>query len=290
MMNRIPVPKELNYVAAFLSLDCNHRCVYCINRPGEKLSSRSEASAATWLSYLNRLELPDDLPISFQGGEPSRHPEFFDILNGVRDDLHVDLLTNLSFNVDEFTRAVAPRRFLRKSPYASIRVTYHPGQSNLDELLEKFVFLQARGYPVGLYSIEVPGHEALIQKAQERTKALGIDHRTKEYLGRWRGQIYGTYHYPDGLYAKHTRSVSCRTTELLMAPDGKIFRCHRDLYVNENPVGDIASGLYVPESKFRACDKFGNCNPCDLKRKTNRFQIHGHASVEVRFESPEVFA
>jgi hypothetical protein len=112
---------------------------------------------------------------------------------------------------------------------------------------------------------------------------LGIDYRTKEYLGYSKGQAWGTYHYEGGVFADQLRTVECRTTELLMAPDGRVYRCHRDLYVSEHSIGRIAgSDVYQPSFQFRSCDKFGNCNPCDLKRKTNRFQVDGHASVEIR--------
>ncbi len=35
------------------------------------------------------------------------------------------------------------------------------------------------------------------------------------------------------------------------------------------------------EERFRECDVFGHCNPCDVKLKTNRFQEFGHTSVEI---------
>ena len=33
---------------------------------------------------------------------------------------------------------------------------------------------------------------------------------------------------------------------------------------------------------FKECRYYGKCNPCDVKVKTNRFQIFGHTSVEIR--------
>ena len=31
----------------------------------------------------------------------------------------------------------------------------------------------------------------------------------------------------------------CRSKELLMSPEGHVYRCHRDLYAQENPTGNI---------------------------------------------------
>jgi MoaA/NifB/PqqE/SkfB family radical SAM enzyme len=291
MRTPISVPPQYNYVAAFLTLECNFRCNYCINHPDYELQAPTLLSASAWANYFNRLQLPEDLPISLQGGEPSTHPEFFQLLAGINEDKHIDLLTNLSFDVERLAREIPAKRFQRKAPYAAIRVTYHPGQSNLEETLDKLAFLQDRGYPVGLYSIRVPGHEKLIARVSEKVKQLGIDYRTKEYLGKSKGQVWGTYHYEGGVFSKDLKKVQCRTSELLIAPDGRVYRCHRDLYLKEHPIGSIAGERpFEPTYSFRSCDRFGECNPCDLKRKTNRFQQEGHASVEIRFETKEAEA
>lgn len=284
MSKLISLPSEYNYVAAFLTLACNFRCSYCINRPDNSCTQRDHYPAKNWLQFLNRLSLPDDLPITLQGGEPSQHPEFLEIIQGIRPDLHVDLLTNLSFDVEAFAREIPPSRFARESPYPAIRVTYHPGQCPLEEVLEKVRYMQTRGYSIGLYSIRAPGHERIIENISAKAQVLGIEYRTKEFLGRWRDQIWGTYGYTDGVFSSQRRHVQCRTSELLIAPDGHVFRCHRDLYLGEHAIGHIETvnnGLH--SFTFRDCDKFGECNPCDLKSKTNRFQVDGHCSVEIRF-------
>ncbi|MBU4342850.1 MAG: hypothetical protein KKG21_02450, partial [Candidatus Omnitrophica bacterium] len=36
------------------------------------------------------------------------------------------------------------------------------------------------------------------------------------------------------------------------------------------------------EDAFRPCDWFGHCNPCDIKIKTNRRQVYGWTSVEIK--------
>lgn len=281
----IALPESYNYIAAFLTLDCGFRCNYCINHPGAP--SRPQAPvvpAEAWLRYINKLNLPEDLPVTLQGGEPSRHPEFIPLILGIKAGIRLDLLTNLDFDVEKFCREIPPERFRREAPYPSIRVTYHAGQSDLNELLEKIAYMDGRGYSIGLYAIRVPGHDRLLERVAESARARGVDFRTKEFLGRRQGRVYGTYHYPKGVFADQVSSCLCRTTELLIGPDGSVFRCHRDLYAGENPIGSILDGGFQPTHEFRPCDRFGECNPCDLKQKTDRFQVGGHASVEIRFD------
>ncbi|MEK6578100.1 MAG: radical SAM/SPASM domain-containing protein [Bdellovibrionota bacterium] len=287
MQELISLPKEINYIAAFLTLSCNYKCSYCINHPENECLPRPTLAANAWVKYLNRLTLPVDLPITFQGGEPTQYPGFYDLIAGLNKNLRVDLLTNLSFDVEQFVKCIPPSRFYRSAPYAPIRVTYHPGQVKIDELLEKLIYLKEQKYPIGLYSIRIPGTEKLIENLKIKTTQLGIDYRTKEFLGTWRGKILGDYHYDGGLFSKNLKKCICRTSEFLIGPDGSVYRCHRDLYRMENPIGNILEGEYQPHYMYRPCDKFGDCNPCDLKRKTNRFQQDGHASVEIQFKTSQ---
>ena len=63
-----------------------------------------------------------------------------------------------------------------------------------------------------------------------------------------------------------------------------MYRCHADLYKGRNPIGHILDEYFTEDSieEFRECSFFGDCNPCDVKVKTNRFQVFGHTSVEIR--------
>jgi hypothetical protein len=63
-----------------------------------------------------------------------------------------------------------------------------------------------------------------------------------------------------------------------------VHRCHSDLYEGRQAIGHILDPGFEIDNKFRPCSVFGHCNPCDIKVKTNRFQIFGHTSVEVLFQ------
>ena len=86
---------------------------------------------------LNRLKARVDLPVTLQGGEPSLHKEFIYIINNLKPDLPIDILTNLQFDPEEFMGKVDPARLRRDAPYASIRVSFHPEVMDLGETLEK---------------------------------------------------------------------------------------------------------------------------------------------------------
>ncbi len=232
---------------------------------------------------LNRIVSQDGLPVSLQGGEPSLHPDFIYIINNLKRELNIDILTNLQFDVEEFIKMVSPDRIKRKSPYASIRVSFHPEQMYLDEVIKKTLRMLEVGFSIGIWGVLHPKYEREIQQAQSECQSLGIDFRIKEFLGEYNGRLYGTYKYEGSCDKKFRKYVRCRTTEILIDSSGSIFRCHSNLYGGINPIGHILDPEFQIEDIFRDCTNFGHCNPCDIKVKTNRFQKYGHTSVEVQF-------
>lgn len=274
-------PKDCNYIAAFLTLACNLRCSYCITRFGKAVADYANMPGEAWIEALNRIEPRLDLPVTLQGGEPSLHPNFYAIINGLRDDLSIDVLTNLQFDVDEFMANVPPERLRREAPYASIRVSYHPEVMNFENIAAKVSKLLQNDYSVGIWAVQHPAHENAIRRAAVACDKRGIDFRTKEFLGIYAGQTYGTYGGAEAVGGRPV-PVECRTTELIIGPSGDVFRCHSDLYTGQPPIGHIRNADFRLEQVFRPCQRYGLCNPCDVKVKTNRFQQFGHTSVKIR--------
>lgn len=277
------VPQTYNYIAVFLTLHCNLRCSYCINRFGELSPSRRLLSGQEWVDGLNRIVSSSDLPVTLQGGEPTLHPDFPAIVNGIRPDLNIDLLTNLELDLHRFQELIPPERMRRDAPYASIRVSYHPEVMAIKPLAAKVRLLLDAGFSIGIWGVLHPDWQQEIVRAQEYCTALGIDFRTKDFLGEHAGVMHGSYSYPDACQGQGNRPVGCRTSELIIGPDGGIYRCHSDLYAGREPVGNILDRELKITTDFRRCDCYGLCNPCDVKLKTNRFQSFGHTSVEIKF-------
>ena len=270
----------VTYIGAFLTFRCRFGCKYCINKFGSLTNRKQELSAKEWVTGLNRLNInrDDKVPVTLQGGEPSQKEGWLDIINGLNPGFYIDLLTNLDFDVEEFMRKVPPHRLQRDVPYASIRVSHHPKSGDVVQTMAE---MQRRGYSVGLFAVEHPKID--IAGIRARAQAWGIDFRTKEFLGIYKKKLYGDYKYPEAINSKTLKKVKCKSNELLIAPDGFIHRCHRDLYMGVNPAGHLLDDDLKIEFKFRDCDAFGSCNPCDQKIKTDRFQNKGACAVEIEF-------
>jgi hypothetical protein len=281
-MRDIIIPKTYNYIACFLTLACNYRCSYCINYFEKGGFERRLISGEDWVKALNRIISRPDLPVTLQGGEPSLHKDFVYIINNIKPELKIDILTNLQFNIDEFMEKVRSARLKRDAPYASVRVSYHPEVMGLDNILSKVLRMQDAGFSIGIWGVMHPKQKDKILEAQERAKKLGIDFRSKEFLGDYEGSLFGTYRYEGACNRKFRKKCLCRTTEFIIGPSGSVYRCHSDLYEGRQPAGSILDPDFQIDDSFRPCDWFGHCNPCDIKVKTNRFQRFGHTSVEVK--------
>ncbi len=172
----------------------------------------------------------------------------------------------------------------RNAPYASIRVSYHHGQSNFESLCDKVIKLTSKGYSIGVWEVDHPEYHSEVLDRQRVAKEHSIDWRVKEFLGPWKGVNHGTMRYDGAVNGNNLHRCMCRTSELLIAPDGQIFRCHSDVYANRSSIGHILDPDFDVSilGAWKACSVYGKCNSCDIKVKTNRFQEGGHSSVEVK--------
>ena len=291
-LNKTIIPSHYNYIALFLTLGCNLSCSYCINL-NEKGSSRASVSRKTvpssaWIDFINRLEIYDesgkwreDIPLTLQGGEPTMYKGFYEVVNGIPKKFKLDLLTNFMFDVDVFIQKVPVWRFTREAKYAAIRVSYHPGQNKIQDLIIKHHKMRDAGFYVGVYAVATPQNLEHIKEVQMICEREKIDFRIKEYLGFDGKEWHGTYKYLDAILQKTNQFCECKTTELIVGPNGAVYRCHSDLYEARTPIGSILDTNFKIQDIFRPCYVFGHCNPCDIKVKTNRFQEFGHTSVVI---------
>lgn len=251
------IPDNYNYIGLFLTMRCNYKCSYCINwkLPYEEMPGEF------WIKNLNRLNT--DLSITFGGGEPTLHKDFYSIINKLQH--KAELLTNLSFNVEEFISRLSPLDFNNDRSFAPIRVSYHAKSMDMSITLQKLNYLVDKGFKVGLYCVDIDENREAIEILN---KINNIKFETKPLLDNTiKEEVVQNSH------------ILCKTKELLLAPDGNIFRCHRDLYKKENKLGNISSIKKI-NTGFSICNNYKECHPCDIKIKRDRFGNYGYCSVE----------
>jgi radical SAM protein with 4Fe4S-binding SPASM domain len=286
----VNIPEGYKYIGCFVTMRCNLSCGFCLNHlTRERRNMFIEMSGKEWVEALNGLNSRTDVPITLSGGEPMMHKDFIYIINHLKPSLNIDILTNF-YNarlVNRFIVEVDPRRVSRDAPYPSIRVSYHPEQMDWQVLIGNVKKAKAAGFSIGIFSVLYPSQEQLeaIVQMQYLCRKEGIDFRVKDFTGDFRGELYGNYSkYPEAL-SGNLQECECRTSELLIGPDGNVYKCHRDLYAEEFPIGNVTNPNLKLESAYRECANYGSCHPCDVKVKTNNKQELGHTSVEIKLKS-----
>jgi len=293
MEKKVVIPDTHKYIAIFLTMRCNLNCSFCLNALDKSKEFNrlkfKELSGEQWVKALNKISSRSEVPLSFSGGEPSLHRDFIYIIKNLNSDLNIDILTNLQWNeekVNDFIREINPEKINRQAPYPPIRVSYHPEQMGAGDLLIKNAEkLKQAGFNLGIYSVLYPHPKQLesITQMQFRCREVGVDFRVKDFTGTYKGELYGNYSkYLGSVGSDKLKECLCKTSELLIAPNGNVYRCHRDLFAEENPIGNITDPEFEIQNAFKYCDKYGDCHPCDVKVKTNYKQELGHTSVEIQ--------
>lgn len=289
-MKTIKIPETYTYITAFLTMRCNLSCSFCLNAFDKNFDRKgfSEIDGEEWVKGLNRIESRPEVPITFSGGEPFLHKDLIYIINNIKKELNIDILTNLYWGekgIERFISQVNPERIKRDSPYASIRVSYHPEQMDAETLVKNVKKLQDSGFSIGIWGVLYPSPEQLsaINQMQFRCKDVGIDFRLKEFTGEYKGELYGNYSkYPNSVSQDNTKKSLCKTSELIIGPNGDVYRCHHDLYAEINPMGNLIDPKFQIEDTYRPCNNYGHCHPCDVKLKTSYKQEIGHTSVNIK--------
>lgn len=300
-MEKIIIPESYKFISAFLTFRCNLNCSFCVNYAPAKNLMRddfNEISGQEWVESLNRIEGPKEVAVSFTGGEPSLHKDFNYILNNLNPEIGIDLFTNLWWNekkLERFIREVPPDKIDNHAPFPSIRVSYHPEQMGEGEkMLKNAKRLKETGYDIGVECVMYPSASQLeaLERMAIKCRAADISFRPKSFIGVYEGKDdfgnifsirYGNYSkYPDSVFQEKTLEKMCKTSNLLINPDGKVYRCERDSHLMENPIGNILDKNFNLKDEFRYCNKYGQCHLCDVKVTTDNQQKLGFTLVEIK--------
>jgi len=290
-MKKIIIPENYDYVGVYITDKCHLRCPYCITRHHDSPFGKQKLKSLTaeqWVSGLNRFVLPEDVPLTFQGGEPFLYQEIGHLLENIEH--KVDILTALPpfLKKDYFMNLKTLEWNRRISPYPTIRVSYHKGQNDYNELISRIADLQDI-LSIGLFYLDSADYEdGDLKELKRYAGKYDVELRKKEFLGEWKGKIHGTFLYPDAVVGKKRGvRVNCKNSVVPIAPDGTIYRCHSDLYFHRRDlaIGNILDEEVIFPTGHLPCDNYGLCSECDVKVKTNHYQQYGYTSVEIKFEN-----
>ena len=188
---------------------CNYNCEYCIGKgphldgqlartehptvgkySPDHIAKCFDATGRTWRIYLAA------------GGETLLHPQIVEIAEALTQNHYIELLTNLSTrNAYTFADRVNPEkvRFVTVSAHIAERESRRNGVA---ALLDKYLYLQDRGFPIGLLYVAYPPHLKRMPRDLEWFVKQGVK---LTFARPFRG-IYGGKRYPEA-YTPAERSL-----------------------------------------------------------------------------------
>jgi len=268
------------YWAGFLTLDCTSRCWYCIQHvcKSEFKVARTNyesdrLSGEEWVNYYNSLQKFKGHRLGIIGGEPTLHPDFFDIVNGIKG-YHITVTSNLTTDsIGKFDTKIKDKTDLR------INTSFHPSAISVADFSDRVHMLRSQGFHVDQIAMVDTPFENYRKYALQFIER-GISLYPQTFLGIIKGELFPssdstvvTNHgetgidnmvrYKEGFSCKEKNDVLCATNRFLVAPDGGIYRCHYHLYSKRDMQGNVREGTFPPSQDYVMCKDYGYCNPCD---------------------------
>lgn len=261
---------EFYFWSAYLTLACNLECEYCIQSYG--IESRSHlpkyemVDGDTWIKGLNAVKHKPNR-IVLQGGEPTLHPDCFDIIEELEGFGEIHLYSNLKFDVDALFARVK-----KNLPKLRILSSFHPERmtpEDVEEHARKLSVIREAGEDILVRNTMVDFPES--RPHYEEYKAIMEKHGHHLDLLDFQGILDGKL-YPEGcdegFGLKQRKKVWCQCKQVNIAPDGSLYNCATRVYRKDKvSYGNLfRDGLSKFPIGYVKCSDYGMCNPCTATR------------------------
>jgi MoaA/NifB/PqqE/SkfB family radical SAM enzyme len=233
----------------YLTLRCNLQCAYCVNQCFERTESRiseySPADGDKWISAINR----EKRDVILTGGEPTLHPDFIEILNGIDQSLDVMVYTNFKWS-ESFLECFLSQAKRTPIFYGS----YHPSSGDPRNFIRIIKTLRRnRRFRGSLHAIDSKQNDDLRMEALSRIESEGFEIK----LDSDQSSLF------ECASRKFRKNVECLKQIILIAPDGYRYPCVSKMVRRRNTLENIFTAPPGPEKVSTLCSDYGYCAPCD---------------------------
>ncbi len=267
---KFPLPTaEIHVWVVYLSARCNFNCSYCIQKqimsPDETRrpwARYQELSGKEWVAAFNGLSTRPEHSLILTGGEPSLHPDFYDICRDL-EGYQLEMTSNLTFDVDRLIQTMqkAGKRF------HSAFHTYHPKWMSPEDFLERAEKLRDSGIidqPI-FSMVDLDRFPHFRDKEWDEQQKRFFDLARKRDFATQRNEFRG-HHMGSAFDRNAKKEIGCTSSWVNFAPNGDIFNCQYHLESGQHAFGNITAiedCKPLPQmGEWFSCSDFGYCDPC----------------------------
>ncbi len=179
---------------------CNYNCPYCYYAFSPKSENYFWGDIEEWREAFKKSFGEQNLVFYLAFGEPMLGEAFYSVLEMIEWEpkWSVRITTNLSQPLDRLVRTG-----LAKQGRININASFHPTQANIDDFLDKLLFLRKHGIEAPVVYVMWPGQ----MDRFENDFKLFDHHDFVVHVRRFRGWFRGK-HYPEAYTGEERRFVA----------------------------------------------------------------------------------
>lgn len=253
-----------------LTRSCNYNCSWCNQRydltkpmydmkdSSRRIVKNTLRTGREWIEGLNANPYKGEYDkIIFSGGEPSLHPDFFDIVANVKGYKSKIVVTNLSFDIDKLISACRGA-----NPRVIVQPSFHFEFAAFESFIEKMKSLDRHrmlSHFIPASIVDLPDREES-SEFRKKFKKAGYNASVYKFEGYYKGKF--VYADVKGFGSLgDIRSVKCSSSNHYACPNGDIVFCASDTYCQDvKTYGNICDKVYKKIETCKACDHYGACH------------------------------
>lgn len=247
------------FIDFIITQKCTYKCKYCSQskRQTKNCSHTSKHVISGFYRFLDNLD--KDYEITITGGEAILHPEFFNIIETVKNKgFKVNLITNLSFKLDTYQKIFE----ILGETLNRFDISFHIDQiQNFNLMLEKleeFMLLKPRitktTFFIPLDDID-DKKESKIDKILRVAKKHGVQHSFQKirFLNSFKNfnhEKYSSSHVKRNTFAKLC-FAGCESA--VIYENGEAYRCYSSRFNYSNYLGNVQELDFTLNKDACAC-------------------------------------
>lgn len=260
--------KPKKFIDFIITQKCTYKCKYC-SQSKFQTKQNHHASNKTIHSFLNFIKnLEKDWEITITGGEAILHPDFFKLIENVKNlGFKLNLITNLSFDINIYTKIFK----LIDTELNRYDISLHLDEiKNFNQTVEKLeIFLKLKPKTTTTV-IHIPIYKINKNKEEQIDKIIKlsqkynikVDFQQIRYLNRHKKILQNEKKYLNNKPPFKSFSKLCYAgcNSLIIYENGDAYKCYSSRFLKSNSLGNINSKNFNLLKRMEPCTfKFCGC-------------------------------